>query len=127
MDMMRGQVEEIAVMSHERFVIFHRGFQRPADDHCSFAGGMPMERSDASWGDLARITDGPFVGSPRSTAIVKHAGAFGTAPNLAVAAAVTIGFSSVPCAAKRAKPMTLATKTTRSEQKCFGKFMRVLI
>src|SRR5689334_2580613 len=41
----------------------------------------------------ARITDASFVGSPFSTAMVKHFGAVGIAENLACAAGAAIGWS----------------------------------
>src|SRR6185312_6398442 len=72
--------------------------------------------------NLARMTDAPLLGSPFSTATVKHFGAFGTAPNLAVAAEFTTALSPVSSADTRPNPKTkilAATTIVRKTRTCF--------
>src|SRR5262245_30073065 len=65
------------------------------------------------------MTDGPLLRSPRSTDIVKHSGALGTASYLALAATLTMGFSSPCCAANRSAPVD-AARVARNVQKSLG-------
>src|SRR5690349_15042047 len=63
----------------------------------------------------ARITDASFVGSPFSTAIVKHFGAVGIAENLACAAGAEIGWSwaATRLIAHEAQTAAKASRRTR--------------
>src|SRR5579872_204907 len=72
--------------------------------------------------NLARMTEASLPGSPFSTATVKHFGAFGTAPNLALAAGFTVALSPVSPAESRSKPKvkTLDAATiVRKTRACF--------
>ncbi len=62
MDVMRGKVDEIAMMSNESAITFHLGLKRAADDHRCFAGGMPVEWSVTSWSESCEDNRRSFCG-----------------------------------------------------------------